>query len=202
MPEKFVAFKGEITDKRMVYGELYAPDRPDSDNEFMRVEEIEKMAHTFMRSMKLDSVDQQHDNVLVPGCCVVESFIARKGDPDFIEGSWVIGMHVDNDKAWEQIKKGAINGFSMEAMVIKDTQDVQMDIPPVLSGLTQKSEEHEHEFLVAYDPDGKFLGGKTSVVDDHFHFIKRGTVTEDANSHSHRFSHVEQLTIQPKKVSG
>jgi hypothetical protein len=191
-----VVFKSVAQEKRIVWAEVYSPDRPDADKEFMRAPEIEKMAYNFMRSMKLDSVDSQHDNVLVDGCCVVESFIARKGDPDFIEGAWVVGMHIDNDAMWEKIGKGEINGFSIEAMVIKDPQTIEMDIPSVLSGNTLKADDHSHDFLVAYDNDGNFLGGKTSVTNDHFHAIKRGTVTEDASGHSHRFSHVEELTIQ------
>lgn len=190
-----VVFKNVADEKRLVYAEVYAPMRPDSDKEFMRAPEIEKMAHGFLRSMKLDSVDSQHDNIMVEGCCVVESFIARKGDPDFIEGAWVVGMHIDNDEMWAKIKKGEINGFSIEAMVIKDAQTVEMDVPPVLSGLTQKSEGHTHDFLVAYDQEGTFLGGKTSLVDGHFHIIKRGTVTEEQDGHSHRFSHVEDISI-------
>jgi hypothetical protein len=83
-------------------------------------------------------------------------------------------------------------------MVLKDTQQVEMDVPSVLAGMTQKNEDHTHDFLVAYDPTGKFLGGKTSETGDHFHVIKRGTATEESNGHSHRFSHVEQLTIKNK----
>lgn len=191
-----VVFKSVAAEKRIVWAEVYSPDRPDSDKEFMRAPEIEKMAYGFMRSMKLDSVDSQHDNVLVDGCCVVESFIARKGDPDFIEGSWVVGMHIDNDAMWAKVQKGEINGFSIEAMVIKETQTIDMDIPPVLSGLTQKAEDHTHDFLVAYSPEGVFMGGRTSLTNGHFHIIKRGTVTEDNDGHAHRFSHVEELTIR------
>lgn len=193
--DKTVVFKTVTEARRLVYAELYAPDIPDSDKEFMRASEIENMAHSFMRSMKLDAIDSQHDNVLVSGCCVVESFIARKGDPDFIEGAWVVGMHIDNDEMWEKIVKGEINGFSMEAMVVKVPQEVEVDIPPVLSGMTQKSEGHTHDFLVAYSPDGDFMGGKTNTIDGHCHAIVRGTITEEANGHSHRFSHVEQISI-------
>jgi len=197
MPSHDVVFKAVADEKRLVFAEVYAPDRPDADKEFMRAPEIEKMAYNFMRSMKLDSVDSQHDNILVDGCCVVESFIARKGDPDFIEGAWVVGMHIDNDAMWEKIKKGEINGFSMEAMVIKDAQTVELELPPVLSGLTQKAEGHSHDFLVAYAEDGTFMGGRTSKAEDgHFHIIKRGTITEESDGHTHRFSHVEELTIK------
>lgn len=193
---KDVVFKSADEAKRIVWAEVYAPDRIDCDNEFMRAPEIERMAYNFMRSMKLDSVDSLHDQITVEGCCVVESFIARKGDPDFIEGAWVVGMHIDNDDMWAKVVKGEINGFSMEAMVLKAPQDVEMTIPSVISGMTQKSDDHDHDFLVAYGEDGKFLGGKTSVSDGHFHVIQRGTITEETSGHTHRFSHVEELVIE------
>jgi hypothetical protein len=197
--ERQVAFKSGDAKKRIVWAEVYAPDRPDSDNEFMRADHIEKMAYDYMRAMKLDSVDHQHDQVNKEGCCVVESFIARKGDPDFIEGAWVVGMHIANDDLWAKVEKGEINGFSMEALVLKETKDVTMEVPPVLSGVTMKSEgdgeDHTHEFMVAYSEEGVFRGGKTNTVNDHFHIIKRGTTTEDAGGHKHKFAHVENLRI-------
>lgn len=195
-----VAVKKSDAKKQIVWAEVYAPDRPDADGEFMRAETIEKMAYDFMKAMKLDQVDSQHDQVNKEGCCVVESFIARKGDPDFIEGSWVVGMYVGNEQLWEQIEKGEIAGFSMEAMVIKEPQEVEVDIPDVLEGMTLKSDQsdHDHKFVVRYDEEGRFCGGMTSVhTDGHFHVIKSGTVTEKASDgHRHRFSHVEDVKIR------
>lgn len=192
-------FKSVNEDERLVYAEVYAPNRPDSDGEFMDEEGVKQACFTFMKSMKLDSIDSYHNNTLVEGCCVVESFIARKGDPDFIEGAWVVGVHIDNDDMWEKIKKGEINGFSMEALVQRDVVDVTMEIPPILSGRTMKSEQsdddHTHSFTVAYNEDGKFLGGKTDAVNGHYHIIKRGTVTETSSGHRHKFDFIEEVII-------
>lgn len=196
MPTKTLAFKKDEVRKRLIWAEVYAPDRPDSDGEFMRAPEIEKMAYKFMKSKQLEAIDTQHTQINEDGCCVVESFIARKGDPDFIEGSWVVAIHVDNDVLWEQVEKGEINGLSMEALVVREPQEVEMEVPPILSGVTQKSEDHEHEFLVSYSPEGVFKGGRTTTVDGHYHDIKRGTITEEVNGHTHRFSHVEGLHIK------
>lgn len=198
MSDHVVSIKKRDTAQRLVFAEVYAPSRPDSDVEFMRPEEIQKMAYGFMKGMQLNAVDQQHNNQKVDGACVVESFIARKGDPDFIEGSWVVGMHINNDETWAKVEKGLINGFSVEALVTKHPQQVTIDIPPVLRGTTQKAEDgHEHVFHVAYDDAGRFLGGRTDVaVDGHMHIIKRGTLTEEAAGHSHKFSHVEDVVIR------
>lgn len=191
-----VVFKTENDEKQIVWAEVYAPNVPDSDGEFMTADEIEKMAYDFMRRHKQESVDIFHTNEVPDGVCVVESFIARKGDPDFTEGAWVAGIHVPDPETWGKIKKGEINGFSMEAMVHKEVVEVEMELPAVISAKTMKSEGHDHDFYVAYDESGKFQGGRTSKAEDgHFHLIRRGTVTEEANGHAHRFEHVTALTL-------
>lgn len=190
---------GAEPEQRMVWAEVYAPDRPDAHNEFMDRETIRKMAHDFMRSGKLDQIDMCHDNKVVKGCHVVESFIARDDDPVFIPGSWVAGVHIPDDDTWEKVKKGELNGFSIEAFVEMEEVEVEMEIDPVVTGKTSihKDDDHEHTFSVAYGDDGKFLGGKTNVVNGHYHVIKAGTVTEVADGHRHKFSSVDDgITIK------
>lgn len=186
--------KGDLPEQRIVYGEVYAPNRPDAQGEFMRADEIRKMAHNFVKSKKIDQIDVMHNNQLV-ACNIVESFIARDNDIDFLAGSWVIGMHVPDDDLWEQIKKGEINGFSMEAVVTRHEQEVDIEIPPIVQGRTSKSDNHEHQFFVSYDQKGVFQGGVTSMTDGHQHKILAGTHTEEANEHTHRFSSVDDLTV-------
>jgi hypothetical protein len=179
----------------LVYGEVYAPNRPDSDGDFMTVEQIMKMAHDFLRKRRTDMIDLQHNNEVIPGASVVESFIAREGDPDFIEGAWVVGVHIPDDDIWEKVKKGEINGFSMEAMAVREDKVVEIEIPPVVTGLTSKNEDHVHRFYVAYDEEGRFLGGMTDEVDGHKHAIVSGTITEEVNGHRHLFSAVDNIEI-------
>lgn len=181
-------------DQQMVWAEVYAPMIPDADGDVMSAEDIQTMAYKFMRERKTDRVDIQHDNKTT-SAYVIESFIARKGDPTFIEGSWVVGVHVPDKATWGLIKKGEINGFSMEAMVTRKSSVIELEIPPVISGMVTKADDgHDHEFFVSYDDEGQFLGGTTSTVNGHSHIIKRGTVTEVTDGHNHRFSYVEKLT--------
>lgn len=180
--------------KQIVYGEVYAPGVPDSDGEYMTEETIEKMAHAFMRKSRLQQIDTNHNNTLVPGAMVVESFIARKGDPDFIPGSWVAGVHIPDQATWGQVLSGEINGFSVEALVVKrPNQPIELELPPVITGKTEKVQDHVHEFFVSYDDHGLFQGGRTDTVNGHSHHIRRGTLTEQAEGHSHRFSFIELL---------
>lgn len=190
MPSELVIKSDE---KRIVWAEVYVPNVPDSDGDFMDAETVEQAAYQFMADLNLKKIDTMHNNKDVEGAVVVESFIARKGDPDFIEGSWVVGVHVPDDAVWAQIKKGEINGFSLEALVKAEHTELELDIPPVLKGATNEVEDHSHEFYVTYDPEGNLLGGRTNEVNGHSHVIKRGTITEEAEGHKHRFSFIEGL---------
>jgi hypothetical protein len=195
MLQVHIKLASDDAELRIVWAEVYAPGVPDTDGDFMDAATIQKMAYDFMRAMKLDQIDRQHNNQLVDGARVVESFIARKGDPDFIEGAWVVGVHVPDDETWRAIKSGEINGFSMEALVNRTQTELTFDLPPVLQGMTSKGGDdlHEHEFFVKYDAEGNLVGGATSMVNGHRHQIRRGTTTETEAGHMHRFSFVEQL---------
>ena len=121
--EKIVEFKKSDAAKQIVFGEVYVPDRRDTDGNFMTAETIEKMAHDFLANKKNAQISKNHDGNSDKGC-VVESFIAREGDPDFIAGSWVVGVHVPDIEIWKQIEKGELTGFSIEgtAILIEEEQ--------------------------------------------------------------------------------
>ena len=180
-------------DKQIVFGEVYAPTLiPDSDGDIMSTESIELMAHTFMKSYGQGSIDVNHDNNIVPAT-VVETFIARKDDPVFIEGAWVVGVHIEDSDIWQGVKEGDLNGFSMEGFAKGTEREIEIEIPEYVTGKTVKEEGHAHKFTVKFDEDGGFLGGKTNVVDGHSHDISSGTITGDADGHNHKFSFVEVI---------
>jgi len=177
---------------QIVYGEVYAPDVPDSDGDFMTTETIRKAAHNFLKNQRTHQVDKQHDNDIT-GAYVVESFIARKDDPVFIDGSWVVGVHVPDVVLWNSIKKGELNGFTLEATAKGVDATLSLDIPPELTGLTNNVEGHTHTFYVSFNSEGVFLGGHTSDDEGHYHTITSGTQTNTAANHAHLFSFVEDL---------
>jgi hypothetical protein len=59
------------------------------------------------------NVDREHNNQQF-GARIVENFIARDDDPDFIPGSWVAAIHVADPITWSNIKAGYINGVSLD----------------------------------------------------------------------------------------
>ena len=111
--ENIVEFKKSDSKKQIVFGEVYVPDVKDTDGNFMTKETIEKMAHDFLANSRTTQISKSHDGNQDKGC-VVESFIAREGDPDFIPGSWVVGVHVPDVKIWKQVEDGTLTGFSIE----------------------------------------------------------------------------------------
>lgn len=181
------------TAKQIVYGEVYIPNRLDTDVEYMTADSIEEAAHSFLRKSMMGNIDQEHD-LQKTGAVVVESFIARKGDLDFIEGSWVLGVWVPDD-LWEQVQTGEINGFSMYGNTNKVERTVEVELPDdgKIIGKTEDNAGHTHQYQIQFDQDGNFLGGVTDTVDGHAHTISKGTATEKAgeDSHSHRYSFLE-----------
>jgi hypothetical protein len=195
MSEVSIKKVAEAEEQRMVWAEVYAPDRLDAGKDFATAEEIRKAAYDFVRSGRLAKVDVMHGNKAVDGVQILETFIARDNDPDFIPGSWVVGIHVPDDELWAKVKKGELNGLSMEALAMTRKVEVEVEIPPVIIGTTSSANDHMHKFYVSYDDQGGFKGGYTDEVNGHKHVIKAGTVTEAAADHTHRFSSVDNLSI-------
>ena len=183
-------------EQQVVLGEIYAPDVMDSQGDTMSATEIQKMAYKFLSAGRVTKIDVNHDNKEC-GARVVESFIARPGDPDFIPGSWVLGVQIPDKALWNKVKSGELNGFSFEGLVKSETKTVTLDIPEQVSGLTDNRAGHQHTFAAKFGPQGKFLGGSTGETDNHSHRILAGTVTEAADGHTHRFSYVEGLNHGP-----
>ncbi len=185
--------------QQVAFGAVYAPGVIDSQNDFMRADEIRKAAYDFLRRGTTDAIDTQHNNEK-NGAYVVESFLSKKGDPDFpIEGTWVVGIHVPCADLWGKIEKGEIGGLSME-VVAKRVQN--QDAPTrkaryangKAKGKTYKTGDHEHTYEVAYGPNGEFLGGHTLPDESgHVHVIKGGVTTEEHADHRHRFSTLEHF---------
>lgn len=185
--QRFVKFNKTNEEKRVVYAEVYAPYTVDTWGDMMLPEEIEKMAHRFIEKGGLNKViDTMHDYEATDSF-VVESFIARAGDPDFTEGAWVLGVKVPDETLWADIKKGKLNGFSMSGFAKLLPAVAEVFINVVSIGRTEVNQEHDHLFFVELDDDGRVIRGRTSIDKNHAHEITAGTATEMAYGHAHRY---------------
>ena len=186
-----ISIKKFDKDEQVVFGEVYAPGFPDSQGDYMSADEIKKMAYNFMQKGLVGNID--HDHSQVPnGSYVAESFIARDDDPTFIPGSWVLGVKIPDEAVWHRVKSGDLNGFSLDGFGVRTDKPFVVEMPELLKGETDSVEDHTHSFVVKFDRKGNFMGGMTNPAEDgHVHRILRGTVTEPAQGHVHRFSFIE-----------
>jgi hypothetical protein len=187
-----VAIKKVDSELQVVWGEVYVPGFPDSQGDFSTEEDIRAMAWNFLAKGRTSKIDLDH-STQESGVVVVESFVARPGDPDFIPHAWVLGVHVPDKEVWERVKKGDYNGFSLDGIGVRVPTTLEFELPDELKGETSEANGHTHVFAVKYDSAGAFLGGMTTPhpLDGHLHRIIKGTVTEPAAGHTHRFSYVE-----------
>lgn len=115
---KVVPIAKRESSKRLVLGEVYVPYDPadpstvDSQGHATTAAEIEQAAHAFLQESRQNQVDVQHNGQCGYGC-VVESYLARQGDPSFTPGAWVVGIRVTDDATWQAIEKGDITGISL-----------------------------------------------------------------------------------------
>lgn len=179
--------KKSDADRQIVYAEVYAPYTVDSHGDMMLPEDIELMAHRYLKHLQLEkSVDTNHDNE-PNGSYPIESFIARKGDPDFTEGAWVVGVKVEDEKLWGDIKAGRINGYSMETLVKMVPAVASVTVVFDNVGVTEEAMGHTHWYYVHLNDEGKVTWGRTTNDYGHSHEIKYGTATEPELEHAHRF---------------
>lgn len=121
----------ESNEKHMVYGAALIPDkdiyRNNGEQEFyinFTKESIERMSQDFMKEYRQYEVKTDHDDI-ANEVCVVESWLVSDSYKDksnalginVPEGTWMIGMKVNNIDTWERIKAGELKGFSVESMI-------------------------------------------------------------------------------------
>lgn len=173
--------------------ELLIPDTPNSYGDIYTREAIKDFCYEF--AMQGFGIDVNHDNVDVTGkVYVVESFLARPGDPVFIEGSWVLAMKILDDTIWQQVLDGELNGYSYEAMVTMLPVEITNLRNRTVTGVTKPdlSDGHTHNYTVTLDPLNKPISGSTDVVDGHSHTISYHTFTDFADAHQHRYDVLDQ----------
>jgi len=179
-------------DRRIIYAPVYSPYRVDTDNEAMTPGQIESMAHGFMLNGRWDCIDVNHDGVK-SGCQVVESFVARKDDPDFVQGEWVLGIKIFLDDLWEKVLKGELNGLSFSSKNVPSRAGFLVDLlqPVSGTGTTEDSDggplpAHVHDISIEFTEDARVIPALTGETLGHKHAVNRMTATDMAQDHAHR----------------
>jgi hypothetical protein len=126
--EKKVKLSDIQEERKMVYGAALIPDkliyREDGDGTPYYAQFtsklIEKVAHNFLLKNLQHNHTVEH-TFAVTGLTVVESWL-KEGESDksvglgfeLPVGTWFVGVKVDNEEVWQQVKEGKIKGFSIE----------------------------------------------------------------------------------------
>lgn len=109
--------KSAEQEQQIVYGVVMEPNENDTDLNWTNSGEIEKAAHYFMQNFRL--IDTNHSRVDITAV-PVESWITQEdtvmGGKLVKAGSWVMGVHVEDQQEWERIKSGEYTGFSIDAL--------------------------------------------------------------------------------------
>ncbi len=174
--------------EQCVFAEVLIPETPNVNGDYWTRPAIREAAYAFMREGF--GIDVDHDNIDVTGgVYVVETFIARKNDPDFIEGSWVVGMKIEDPELWQRVLNNEINGYSYEALINFLSATLQVQDDGVRTGFTEPDllDGHTHAYLLRVDETNRPTSGGTDAVQGHYHTITTHTVTDVSAGHSHRY---------------
>lgn len=121
----------ESNEKHMIYGAALIPEkdiyRNNGEQEFyinFSKESIEKMSQDFMKEYRQYEIKTDHEDV-ANEVCVVESWLVSDAYKDksnalginVPEGTWMVGLKVNNIDTWERVKAGELKGFSVESMI-------------------------------------------------------------------------------------
>lgn len=134
--EKYLSFKVENEEKRIVTGLVMAADRPilrqDADGLYYIMydkDTINAMAERFLAMGLANNVDTQHNFEVEKDVFLREMYIkdtergiSPNGFEDVEDGSLFATYHILNDEVWEKVKSGEFKGFSLAGIF----QEVEM----------------------------------------------------------------------------
>jgi len=136
---KDIEIKKSDDEKGIVYGIVYSPDEVDTQGDFAKAEDIEKAAYDFMKQKRVDNIDKNH-SFKKEKAFVCESWIVKSGDPlfkDEKEGSWAVGIKIEDEELKKAIKKGEIKALSMAGVAKKTDEKLTKEQNLTIDGLVE-----------------------------------------------------------------
>lgn len=102
-------------DMQRAFGIVYSPDQEDAHGDTADEQTIRRAASEFMREGRLKNIDTEH-SFTNEMAFVAETWLVRKGDklfPNEPEGSWAVGIQINDPDLWSQLKSGELTGISL-----------------------------------------------------------------------------------------
>jgi len=146
----------EDGEKRMLYGPALIPNQPivrydgNGDKYYITYskETIEQTAQEFLKRNMHHNHTIQHE-MPVNNLTVVESWVTMANHDksmnygfELPEGTWMIGVKVDDDNTWQAVKNGEVKGFSIEGWFapMSETNVAEKDLEKLLAELAEQLE--------------------------------------------------------------
>ena len=167
--EDFIALKNQKTefktidkDKRIVVGLALIPNKPiyrkSGDNEyyvFFSRKTVRKSAELYLKNNNSNNATLEHE-LKVDGVSVVESWIVEDVEKDktalyglnAVEGAWAVVMRINNEKVWQDVKKGIYKGLSIEGYFADKMERPKEPIADLQEEL-KAIEEAEAEYMLS-----------------------------------------------------
>lgn len=162
----------ESNERHMVYGAALIPDkdiyRNNGEQEFyisFTKESIEKMSQDFMKNYRQNEVTLDHEE-MANDITITESWLVEDPYKDKAnalginvpQGTWMVGMKVNQIDVWERVKSGELKGFSVESMIsledFSKQNDNNMDIKTDEMGFWNRMREILNEVFSNKKEDG------------------------------------------------
>ena len=109
---------------------------------FIKSESIPTRA-AWQKAMVSLNLPIELDNVYVTESWLIEdreNDKSRKFGFDLPEGTWMVGMKVENDKVWSKVKKGELRGLSVEGyftekLLFNKDEELLLEINNILKNI-------------------------------------------------------------------
>ena len=116
-------------EKKEIMGIAMIPDKPiyrkDNNGEYLVTftkETIREIAQNFAKKGYMNNTNLEHSDIeansIVYQSYIVDSSIGMNApkvlEKDAVDGSWIVGMKINDPITWGLVKKGLVNDFSIE----------------------------------------------------------------------------------------
>lgn len=178
-------------DSITVWGVVYPSLKKDTQQDAADVSDVRKACHLWMSKGIVRNIDIYHERKKIDAV-VVENFFTRKGDPDFPPDQWVAGVQINDADVCAMVRKGELNGFSLDGEALSETGIAKVTHPVKSVGATELSLDddpfppHTHDLEIEWDADANVITTKTAVAFGHTHDVIGTTATEISVDHAHR----------------
>lgn len=162
--DELKAMEFQDDEKKVIYSVAMRPNmlipRKDINGEpamvFYSEETVNDLQQNFFKNNSHNGATVNHDKNIRKDMYAFESWIVQDPDKDKAtslglqvqKGDWVLGQKVDNPEVWEDIKKGKLTGFSIEAylepvLTQKEIEMTQEEVDERIKKVLMESEEEK-----------------------------------------------------------